>query len=149
IARELSVERLLEAANVKFQNGEYADSVGLLDQALRLDPTNPAASELRELADRARHNAVTDLNRERWRTEWNKTFMELQHTTVPQTDTVVFDASRWALVSQRKPASYSQAAELESPANQAIMKLLEETVLEHNFASATVQDWANYYAQVT
>ena len=39
--------------------------------------------------------------------------------------------------------------DLRVPANQAIMKLLEETVLEHNFASATVQDWANYYAQVT
>lgn len=149
IARELSVERLLEAANVKFQNGEYADSVDLVDQALRLDPINPTATALRDLADRARHNATMDINRERWRTEWNKTFLELQHSTVPQTETVVFDPARWSLVSKRQPASYTQATELESPANQAIIKLLEETVLEHNFASATVQDWANYYAQVT
>jgi type II secretory pathway component GspD/PulD (secretin) len=149
IARELSVERLLEAANVKFQNGEFADSVDLVDQSLRLDPINPTATALRDLADRARHNATMDINRERWRTQWNKTFMELQHSTVPQTETVVFDPARWSLVSQRKPASYTQSDELESPANQLIMKLLEETVLEHNFASATVQDWANYYAQVT
>ena len=149
IARELSVERLLEAANVKFQNGEYEDSVSLVDQALRLDPINPTATSLRDLADRARHNAQMDLNRERWRTEWNKTFTELKHSTVPQTETVVFDPSRWAAVSQRKPASYAQAEELESPQNQAVAKLLNETVLEHNFASATVEDWASYYAQVT
>jgi len=149
IARELSVERLLEAANVKFQNGEYEDSVSLVDQALRLDPINPTATALRDLADRARHNAQMDLNRERWRTEWNKTFTELQHSAVPQTETVVFDPSRWAVVNQRKPASYAQAEELESPQNQAVSKLLNETVLEHNFASATVEDWANYYAQVT
>lgn len=149
IARELSVERLLEAANVKFQNGEYADSVNLVDQALRLDPINPTAMALRDLADRARHNAQMDLNRERWRTEWNKTFTELKHSAVPQTDTVVFDPSRWAVVNQRKPASYAQAESLESPQNQAVQKLLNETVLEHNFASATVEDWANYYAQVT
>jgi type II secretory pathway component GspD/PulD (secretin) len=149
IARELSVERLLEAANVKFQNGEYADSVNLVDQALRLDPINPTAMALRDLADRARHNAQMDLNRERWRTEWNKTFTELKHSAVPQTETVVFDPSRWAVVNQRKPASYAQAESLESPQNQAVQKLLNETVLEHNFASATVEDWANYYAQVT
>lgn len=149
IARELSVERLLEAANVKFQNGEYEDSVGLVDQALRLDPINPTATALRDLADRARHNAQMDLNRERWRTEWNKTFTELKHSAVPQTETVVFDPSRWAEVNRRKPASYAQSEELESPQNQAVAKLLDQTVLEHNFASATVEDWANYYAQVT
>lgn len=148
-ARELSVERLLEAANVKFQNGEYESSVGLVDQALRLDRINPTANALRDLADRARHNAQMDLNRERWRTEWNKTFLDLQHSTVPMTETVKFDPARWSLVSKRKPASYTQAAELESPANQAVGKLLEDTVLEHNFASATVEDWASYYAQVT
>lgn len=149
IARELSVERLLEASNVKFQNGEYEDSVDLVDQALRLDPINPTATALRDLADRARHNAQMDLNRERWRTEWNKTFTELKHSAVPQTEIVVFDPSRWASVSQRKTATYSQDGELESPQNQAVAKLLNDTVLEHNFASATVEDWANYYAQVT
>ncbi|MEC7725292.1 MAG: hypothetical protein VYD05_07250, partial [Planctomycetota bacterium] len=91
IARELTVERLLEAANVKFQNGAYEESVDLVDQALRLDPINPTATSLRDLADRARHNAQMDLNRERWRTEWNKTFTELKHSAVPQTETVVFD----------------------------------------------------------
>ena len=54
-----------------------------------------------------------DLNRERWRTEWNKTFTELKHSAVPQTEVVVFDPSRWSVVNQRQPASYAQAEELE------------------------------------
>ena len=149
IARELNVERLLEQANVKFQNGEYEATVKLVDQALRLDPTNPVATGLRDLADRARHNAAMDLHNERWRTEWNKTFDDLKHSTVPQTDVVEFDTDRWAEVSRREPHVYAQSEELESPQNQAIRRLLEETVLEHNFGSATVDDWANYYQGVT
>ncbi|MFO0846924.1 MAG: hypothetical protein U0797_31920, partial [Gemmataceae bacterium] len=104
---------------------------------------------LRDLADRARHQSAVDLSKERWRTEWNKTFLELQHSAVPQTDTVVFDTDRWSLVNQRKPASYSAAFETDTPENQAIARILDSTMMEHNFASATVQDWASYYGQVT
>jgi len=149
ISKELKVASLLEAANVQFQGGNYARTVNLVDQALLLDSTNPTALSLRDLADRARHNAQLDASGERWRTEWNKTFLELQQSTVPQTDTVVFDPARWADVSKRQPASFSVQSELETPENQAVSKILHDTVLEHNFASATVQDWANYYSQVT
>lgn len=149
IARELKVERLLEDANRKFQEGAFASAIESIDQALLLDPTNPTAIALRDLADRARHNATMELNRERWRQEWNATISELQHSNVPQTQTVVFDPSRWAEVAQRRPASYTQPQELESPENRAIQRQLEETVLEHSFASATVQDWASYYGTLT
>lgn len=149
ISRELKVASLLEAANVQFQGGDYGKTVNLVDQALLLDPTNPTALALRDLADRARHNTQMDISGERWRTEWNKTFLDLQQSTVPQTDTVVFDPARWSDVAQRKPAAFTVQSELDSPENAAVTKLLRETVLEHNFASATVQDWANYYGQVT
>jgi type II secretory pathway component GspD/PulD (secretin) len=149
ITRELKVANLLEAANVQFQGGNYAKAVGLVDQALMLDPTNPAGLALRDLADRARHDTAMDTARERWRTEWNKTFLDLQQSTIPQADTVVFDPSRWAEVNQRKPASYTVQSSLEAPENAAVTKQLRETVLEHNFASATVQDWANFYGSVT
>lgn len=149
IAREARVARYLEEANLRFQSGNYERTVEIVDSALMLDPTNPTALALRDLADRARHNTAMDQNRERWRTEWNKTFLDLQQSTVPQTDTVVFDPARWADVSRREPASYTQQSDLETPENQAVIKLLRETMLEHNFASATVQDWANYYGQVT
>lgn len=149
IAREGTVSRLLDTANIRFQQGDYAGSLALVDQALMQDPSNPTALQLREVADRARHNLALDLNRERWRTEWNRTFLELQQANLPQTQAVVFDPQRWTEVSARKPASFSQPEELESPENQAVLKRLQETVLEHSFASATVQDWAAYYSQVT
>lgn len=149
VSRELKVASLLEAANVQFQGGDYARTVQLVDQALQLDPTNPTALALRDLADRARHNAQLDATGERFRSEWNKTFLDLQQSTVPQTESVVFDLARWAEVSKRTPASYSVQSDLETPENLAVAKILRETVLEHNFASATVQDWASYYGQVT
>ncbi len=149
ITRELRVASLLEQANVDFQAGNYERTVSLVDQALLQDSTNATALALRDLADRARHNTRMDVNRERWRTEWNKTFLELQQSTVPQTDTVVFDPARWVEVAQRRPASYSVQSDLEAPENQAVAKILDETVLEHNFTSATVQDWASYYGNVT
>ncbi len=149
LAKELRVERILEQANLRFQGGQYAQTVSLVDQALLLDPTNPTGLALRDLADRARHNTSVETSRERWRTEWNKTFLELQHSNLPQTETVVFDPARWAEVSQRAPAAYTQTTELDTPENQAILRRLNETILEHNFATATVQDWANYYAQLT
>lgn len=149
VAKELKVDRLIEDANRKFMDGEFQGAVESLDKALLVDPTNPAALALRDLADRARHNSTMELNRQRWRQEWNATISELQQSNVPQTETVVFDPVRWADVSQRKPATYTPPSELESPENRAIERRLAEAVLEHNFASATVQDWASYYGTVT
>lgn len=149
ISKELRVASLLEAANVQFQSGDYQKTVSLVDQALLLDPTNPTAMSLRDLADRARHETQVELSRERWRTEWNKTFLDLQNSTVPQTESVVFDPVRWEEVSKRRPAGYDAQVEVDTPDNLAVAKILRETVLEHNFATATVQDWANYYGQVT
>ncbi|MBL9078904.1 MAG: hypothetical protein JNL08_15465 [Planctomycetes bacterium] len=149
VQREGRVARLLEQANLSFQASDYQRSLALVDQALLQDPTNPMALELRNVADMARHNLAVDTNSQRFRTEWNKTFLELQHSLKPQSDTVVFDPARWAVVSQREPTQYSQPQDLDSPENQAVTKLLEETQLEHNFSSATVQDWAAYYSQVT
>ncbi|MCR9247107.1 MAG: hypothetical protein NXI31_18905 [bacterium] len=148
-ARELTVQRILDQANLEFQAGQYARSLEYVDEALLRDPTNPTAMALRDLADRARHATAMETARERWRTEWNKTFLELQHANLPQTESVVFDPTRWATVSQRSSASYTKPNETETPENQAILRILEETALEHNFSSATVDDWASYYASLT
>ncbi|GAB4157940.1 MAG: hypothetical protein Fur0037_25670 [Planctomycetota bacterium] len=148
-ARAGKVQRLLEDANSRFQNGLYEEAVTRVDQALLLDPANPTALALRDLADRARHGSAIELHRERFKDEWNKTFLELQSSNIPQSQTVVFDPARWAVVSQRKPASYTPPAELENPETRAIIAKLDSTVTSHNFASATVEDWSSYYAQVT
>ncbi len=148
-SKEDRVGRLLEDANKQFLAGQYAGSVDRIDQALMVDPTNQAALDLRDIADRARHNTAMEMHRERWRQEWNATILENQQSNVPQTDTVVFDPIRWAEVSQRQPMSFVKAEDLDSPEGRAISKKLQETVLEHNFPSATVQDWAAYYGNLT
>lgn len=149
VARELRVERLLDDANIKFQQGSYKEAVERIDQALMLDPTNPSALALRDLADRARHTVSIELHREQWKQEWSKTFDDLRSSNTPQTEVVKFDPTRWAVVSQRAPASYTPPEDLESPETRAIVKRLEEASLEHSFPSATVEDWATYYANVT
>lgn len=148
-AREGRVQRLLEDANGRFQNSDYIPAVTRVDQALLLDPTNPGALALRDLADRARHSAQVELHRERFKDEWNKTFLDLQNSNVPQTETVVFDPARWAVVSQREPASFTPPAELENPETRAILNKLQTIVTSHNFASATISDWSTYYMTVT
>lgn len=148
-AKELAVSRNLDQANLEFQRGQYESALSYVDKALLRDPNNPTAMALHDLADRARHNNSVQNSLERWRTEWNKTFLELQHSNLPQVETVVFDPARWASVSQREPATYSTPTAVDTPENQAIIQILEETRLEHNFSSATVDDWSNYYAQLT
>jgi len=148
-SKEDRVKRLLEDANKQFLAGQYAGSVERIDQALAIDPANQAATDLRDIADRARHNSAMEMHRERWRQEWNATILENQQSNVPQTDTVVFDPIRWAEVSQRQQASFTSVTDLDSPENRAIAKKLDEQVLEHNFPSATVQDWSTYYGNLT
>ncbi|MBL8722470.1 MAG: hypothetical protein JNK49_00405 [Planctomycetes bacterium] len=152
VARSLRVERMLEQANLSFQAGRYEESLKLVDQALLLDPINPTATALRDLADRARHNTTVDNARERFRIEWNKTFLELQHSNLPQTETVQFNPERWALVSQRAPASFTTPNDLYAPENQAVIEVLESTdrASEHHFPlGTTLADWAAHYAQRT
>ncbi len=148
-SKEDRVKRLLEDANKQFLAGQYAGSVERIDQALAIDPANQAAIDLRDIADRARHNSAMEMHRERWRQEWNATILENQQSNVPQTETVVFDPIRWAEVSQRQQASFTSVTDLDSPENRAIAKKLDEQVLEHNFPSATVQDWSTYYGNLT
>jgi tetratricopeptide (TPR) repeat protein/Flp pilus assembly secretin CpaC len=149
VSREVRLDRLLADANVEFQRGNYKQSVASVEQALLLDPTNPTALALRDLADRARHSANMELHRERWKQEWNNTFTELQSSNVPQTDVVKFDPARWAVVSQREPANYTASAEIESPENRLIRSKLDNTVIEHRFAGATVDAWSTFYAGAT
>ena len=149
IQRATRVKRLLEQANFDFQIGRYDQSVALLDQALELDPNNAGGLELRELAARAQHDNRIELLRQDWKAEWAKTFDELNDDDVPQTETIVYDLERWRTVSARKPMDLGPADELESPEEKAIVAKLDSTKIEHRFTSATVQDWADYYARVS
>ena len=149
IQRSTRVKRLLEQANFDFQIGRYGQAVALLDQALMVEPNNGGALELRELAARAQHDNRVELLRQDWKAEWAKTFDDLNSADVPQVDTITYDLERWREVQSRKPLSFTPAEDLESPEERAILAKLDSTKIEHRFTSATVQDWADYYARVT
>jgi Flp pilus assembly secretin CpaC/tetratricopeptide (TPR) repeat protein len=149
IQRMERVRRLMDQANLEFQVNNFDSAVGLLDKALQEDPANPGAQNLRELASRARHDQAMDVLRQRWKSEWSKTFDELRASDVPQTDTIKYDMQRWAEVAMRKPLQLTSQEALDSPEERAIRAKLEGTVIEHKFPSATVQDWARYYQNVT
>jgi len=147
IAREERVESLLETANVMFMNEQYSEAIAKLDQALLLNPTHPMAISLRELADRARHNAAMSEHRDRYRENWHRTFQELKQTVIPQTDTVLFDPVRWDSVSQRRPASYDSLAAAEAPGDAEVRKRLERQAEPVRISRATVKDWATYFQE--
>ena len=128
-------------------NEQYAQAIAKLDQALLQDPNNPMAIDLRELADRARHNAAMNEHRDRYREDWHRTFIELRQSTLPQTDPVLFDPNRWQTVLQRQPASYATLSAADSPGDVRVNEILNRTAEPVQFARATVQDWASYFQQ--
>jgi tetratricopeptide (TPR) repeat protein len=149
LARGAKVARFLEQANFDFQIGKYPQAVALLDQALRLDPTNANALKLRDIAEQARHEFQLDLKRQDWKAEWSRTFDDLKSSDLPQTDPIQFDMERWAEVASRQPLTFTAPEELDSPEERAIIAKLESTRIEHRFADADVENWAAYYQGVT
>lgn len=149
IAREAKVTRMLTEANQQFQLGDYARSVTLCDQALDADPTNEAAQQLRDLADQARHAGAIDAARQKFKTEWQRAFDDLRYSDQPQTEVIEFDLDRWAKVLERTVDEGAAPDNLESPETRAVLGKLNETELEHRFASARVGDWAQWYSNLT
>ena len=149
IQRQSRVKSLMEQANLDFQAANYEQAVKLIDQALQEEPNNASALELRGLAARARHENRLDVLRQDWKAEWAKTFDDLNTQDVPQTDAIVYDMERWRIVNQRQPLQFTPPEDLETPEEKAIVQKLESTKIEHRFTSATLQDWADYYARVT
>src|SRR5262249_31988636 len=149
IQRQSRVKSLMEQANLDFQAANYDQAVKLIDQALQEEPNNASALELRGLAARARHENRLDVLRQDWKAEWAKTFDDLTTQDDQQTYAIVYDMERWRSVNQRKPLQFTPPEDLETPEEKAIVQKLESTKIEHRFTSATLQDWADYYARVT
>ncbi len=148
--RQAKITRMYEDANRSFQMSRYGRAVEILDQVLQLSPYDAQALSLRELAHRARHDNTMDNLARRWRNEWVKTFDELAHADVPQNDVLKYDLDRWSHVVRTKgPLEFTSAVELESPEERAIMDKLTSTKQRFNFTSATLQDWALYFANLT
>ena len=132
--KEEKLVTLFNEAHAAFQNQSYAKAEKLCNQVLLEDPDNAAAMQLAEVARKARHEKRNTLNRRNYREQWIRTFEDLRHSNVIQTEALVFDdIDRWRQVSKRKPLEF-ETQELTDDADKlAVMARLEETVFSPNF----------------
>ena len=153
VARRRRQERLrtlLQDADANFRNGDYDTTISRLDDALALDPDNGKAISLRDMALKARSTQRRNRNQDKWRQEWVRTFQELTQDLLPQVQTLSFDdLDRWAEVSARGPLEFTSNQSATTPEELAILEILDRTVVEHRFPSATLDDWMAYYRRAT
>ncbi|MCB9890310.1 MAG: hypothetical protein H6832_06965 [Planctomycetes bacterium] len=152
-AREKLARRVSELyiqANLAFQKKRYDRAVELLDEALRLDPLNDDAKDLRELASRAQHDSRMDRLDAEWRQKWTETIDDLKHLDIPQVDPIAHDVRHWLDdVRHRKPLAFTGAGPSETEDTSELAKILESTVIDHDFGSATLSQWVDYYRRGT
>jgi tetratricopeptide (TPR) repeat protein len=147
--REQKVRRLFQEANLAFQRERYGDAINLLSEALIDDPNNRNAQDMLALAQTARHDHNMEELKRNWRSKWVDTFDEINSSDIPQTDFIVHDLKHWKQVSSRQPIEFTSAEEADSPEDREVMKTLEDKRFPHQFAEATVKEWAAWYQQAT
>lgn len=132
--KEEKLVTLFNEAHAAFQNQSYAKAEKLCNQVLLEDPDNAAAMQLAEVARKARHEKRNTLNRRNYREQWIRTFEDLRHSNVIQTEALVFDdIDRWRQVSKRKPLEFETQEQTDDADKLAVLARLEETVFSPNF----------------
>ncbi len=152
IRRQARVQSLFEQANLAFQSKFYGRSVELLDEAINLDPLNEEAKALHELAMRAVHDQRMDRIQLEWNHQWARTFQQMETADVMQTDTIKWNIKHWRDdVINRKPLEFSHGKGRgeDDSANIAVLKVLEETKVDHDFAETSIEEWVDFYKSAT
>lgn len=145
---EAAIDSLDEALVILAESSQASSNELVADRGEEDEKLKQWARELRELADSARHASAVESHRDRAREEWHTTFNELRQSSVPQTDTVVFDFERWQEVLKRKPAEFASVAKTESPGDAEVRRILQRrTSVE--ISRASLQDWAAYFQNMT
>ncbi len=151
--REEKLRALYTEANTAFQREQYGVAQTLAEQILLYDPGNEAATEMRDIARQARHQAANEENRRIYRENWIRTFEELGALAVPQTSTVEFDLARWREVQPRRPYEFTGADPAEAADKEAILQRLSEIRVPARFGAegegAPLEEVASYLQNVT
>ncbi len=151
--REEKLRTLYAEANAAFQREQYAVAQALAEQILLYDPGNEAATEMRDIAAQARHQAVTEENRRRYRENWILTFEEVGSMGVPQSDTVEFDLRRWREVETRQPYAFASQDPAAASDKLAVLQRLDEVRVPARFGAdgtgAPLEEVASYLQNVT
>ncbi|MEO0478774.1 MAG: hypothetical protein AAF196_04780 [Planctomycetota bacterium] len=148
--RQEQVDRLMFAANREFMLGRYGRSVDNLEAATRLSPNNPEVLALHELAKEALVDAQIEAARLNWRRQWVEAFQQIEDSLVEQQNPIEYDDLDYYRreVANRKPLSFSASGAEDDPNTVAILERLQ-IQLDHNFSSASIDDWKSYYANAT
>jgi Flp pilus assembly secretin CpaC/tetratricopeptide (TPR) repeat protein len=105
--RENKLRTLYSQANTAFLSEKYTLAESLCMQILREDPGNDAAKKLAQISRDARHQKVEETNRADYREQWQRTFLDMEISNVPQLETLVFnDPKRWDEVRQRQALDF-------------------------------------------
>ncbi|HEV8111639.1 MAG TPA: hypothetical protein VGR31_02605 [Planctomycetota bacterium] len=134
--RENKIRTLFAQANAAFLNENYERAEALAAQVLLEDPNNKQARELQQVARNLRHAKVTEETRQAYREQWLRTFDELDHMNVLQTNTLVFDdLERWAEVSQRKPLEFTKLDTAAAQDKQVVLDRLDSVRFAPSFGT--------------
>lgn len=148
--RQERVDRLLYAANNDFMIGRYGRALENLQAALRLAPNNAEVIQLHELADQAFNDARLEAARLDWRSSWVEAFQQIEDALVEQQNVIEWDDRAYyrEQVAGRKPLTFSDAGDAEDPETIAILERLQLPT-DHNFSTASIDDWSGFYASAT
>ncbi|MBI1382785.1 MAG: hypothetical protein GC161_17060 [Planctomycetaceae bacterium] len=152
--RANKLSTLYAEAHTAFLSENYAQAEALAAQVLLLDPGNPQATEMRDIAQSARHQKTDEVLRRTYREQWLRTFDDLDTLAVPQTDPLVYDdLVRWTKVQERKPHGFTQAAGGTDAERDEILRRLSEVRIPVSFGldgeGAPLTEVARFLQQVT
>jgi Flp pilus assembly secretin CpaC/tetratricopeptide (TPR) repeat protein len=142
---ENTIRRLFEAANAAYVDDRFSETESYLADVLKLDPTNAAAHELRDLARDARMQSKDRTTREAYKREWRKSFDDMTENLRPEMDLVGHPSeSEWRKIRDRGPVEFTVQDDLISPAERAILDRLKTSTITLGFDGATLTqavDW--------
>ena len=130
--RDAIVANILDQAIDAFDEGDFDDSLELADEALRKDPRNEQAEELRDAAFRAGRDKVRADYIQEKREEFALWREHLQELEIPWTDVITYpDRDEWrALSEERRSRRGLDLSKKISPS---------EAELRHELSTRTVQ----------
>jgi len=130
--RQSAIDQTVAKAIDAFDVGHYEDAIYYADQALRKDPRNKKAEEIRESAFKAGLDQTRRDYVERKREQFARWKEELESYKIPWTDTITLpDADEWMEMTNRRAKRRGlDLTQTRSPSDIALRKQLRETPIQ-------------------
>ncbi len=143
------VDQLMRNADEAFVRDDFETAEEALNEALKIDSSNPDVRDLLELASSARHDAVERATRRLYQREWQDTFDQLENESIPQNDLMVFPEDReWSRIVDRGNKVFGGGTD-EARADQDVHDRLAAVRIPVNFQGVTLDEIAANLQQVT